>query len=384
MSQKLGAQATDQSGAALRVVLADDASDVRLLLRRSLESDGSVEVIGEASNGAEAVRLVESAKPDAVLLDLAMPVMDGLRAIPEIRRSSPKTEIVVLSAFNASKMEERAYEAGAAAFLSKASSPDAILGTLRDVSRRTRGTVRRGLTARAGRPRAERVPARQTPFVPADESEDDLLGVLCHQLGNQLTVIQGFSEMLLDGIGGTLPPDSARQFAEAIVRNAKQMSDLLATVSEVRELDQGVLQFQMVDVDVSALILDAAGALKALLGDRLLTLDLAEEAVVAADPVRIGQIFTHLVAHVAERTAGETSVVVAVTAGANQVELSVTFDGPGVPPEQRGQLFEKTGMGLYLSRGLARAHGGDLVVLPRGSGFRFVLRLPRPARAIAS
>jgi DNA-binding NarL/FixJ family response regulator len=85
-----------------RVLLADDVPEIRKLLRLTLELDGRFEVIGEAGDGAEAVRIVSSERPDVVILDLSMPVMDGFEAIPVICRSSPETKILVLSAFDVS------------------------------------------------------------------------------------------------------------------------------------------------------------------------------------------------------------------------------------------------------------------------------------------
>ncbi|MBV8296744.1 MAG: response regulator, partial [Acidimicrobiia bacterium] len=75
----------------IRVVLADDSDDVRDMLRMALEWDGRFDVVGEAGNGEEAVRLVSEHQPDAIFLDLVMPVLDGLKAIPRIRASSPET-----------------------------------------------------------------------------------------------------------------------------------------------------------------------------------------------------------------------------------------------------------------------------------------------------
>jgi YesN/AraC family two-component response regulator len=104
--------------AALRILIADDAPDIRLLLKMYL-TDTRLEVIGEATNGAEAVEMAGSEKPDAVILDLAMPVMDGLEAIPLIKKASPDTKIVVLSGFDADKMAERALGLGAETYLQK-------------------------------------------------------------------------------------------------------------------------------------------------------------------------------------------------------------------------------------------------------------------------
>lgn len=102
----------------LRVLIADDAPDIRLLLRMYL-TDSRIEVVGEATNGSEAVDMAGSHHPDAVILDLAMPVMDGLQAIPLIKEKSPDTKIVVLSGFDADRMAERALGLGAETYLQK-------------------------------------------------------------------------------------------------------------------------------------------------------------------------------------------------------------------------------------------------------------------------
>jgi YesN/AraC family two-component response regulator len=104
--------------AALRILIADDAPDIRLLLKMYL-TDSRLEVVGEATNGAEAVEMAGTEKPDAIILDLAMPVMDGLEAIPLIKKASPDTKIVVLSGFDADRMAERAMGLGAETYLQK-------------------------------------------------------------------------------------------------------------------------------------------------------------------------------------------------------------------------------------------------------------------------
>lgn len=103
----------------IRVVLADDSDDVRDMLRMALEWDGRFDIVGEASNGEEAVALVSEHKPDAVFLDLVMPVLDGLHAIPRIKESSPETKIVVLSVAASHPSSSEAMELGATAMVQK-------------------------------------------------------------------------------------------------------------------------------------------------------------------------------------------------------------------------------------------------------------------------
>jgi CheY-like chemotaxis protein len=97
----------------VRVLLVDDLSDIRLVMRLLLEADGRVEVVGEAGDGAEAVELARELHPDAVILDLRMPGMDGVQALPLIRDASPGAVVVALSALPVGPMTDRAVDLGA-------------------------------------------------------------------------------------------------------------------------------------------------------------------------------------------------------------------------------------------------------------------------------
>jgi DNA-binding NarL/FixJ family response regulator len=89
-----------------------------------------MEVIGEAKNGLEAVQLVEEHRPDVVVLDLSMPVMDGFEAIPEITRISPDTSIVMYSAHASTEIQEKAKQLGAHHFVQKGGDPMEVIGSV--------------------------------------------------------------------------------------------------------------------------------------------------------------------------------------------------------------------------------------------------------------
>ena len=115
-----------------RVVLVDDTRDLRELLCMAL-TRGGFEVVGEAGDGRQGIEVCEREHPDIVLLDLAMPVMDGIEALPDIRRSCPAALIVVLSGFGAQQMAARAMAAGADGYVQKGASLKKILGYVRDL-----------------------------------------------------------------------------------------------------------------------------------------------------------------------------------------------------------------------------------------------------------
>lgn len=113
-----------------RVVIADDVEALRGLLRLVLERDGRFEVVGEARNGRDAVTVTTEQQPDLTLLDLSMPIMDGLEALPLIRDAVPSCTVVVLSGFDADRMERRALGAGASAYLVKGIPPQELVSRL--------------------------------------------------------------------------------------------------------------------------------------------------------------------------------------------------------------------------------------------------------------
>lgn len=111
--------------AGVRVLIADDYSDMRRLLRIQLERAG-VDVVGEAADGAETVARAGELTPDVIVMDLAMPVMDGLQALPAIRAAAPDATVIVLSGFASALLEDQALAAGATRFLEKGVGMDVI------------------------------------------------------------------------------------------------------------------------------------------------------------------------------------------------------------------------------------------------------------------
>jgi len=117
----------------LRVVIADDDSVIRLLLRRIIEGSVAFVVAGEFADGEAALRSVSREHPDIVLLDLCMPGLDGLAAISRLRECSPDSRIVVLSGLSADRMEQRALDQRADAYIEKGESPARLLDRLLEV-----------------------------------------------------------------------------------------------------------------------------------------------------------------------------------------------------------------------------------------------------------
>jgi len=116
----------------MRVLLADDHQILRDGIRRGLESAGE-DVVGEADNGEEALELVRRHEPDVVIMDLSMPVLDGVSATKRITAEFPDVKVVVLTMHDDPQRTRAALEAGATAYLTKGTSFADVLDTLRKV-----------------------------------------------------------------------------------------------------------------------------------------------------------------------------------------------------------------------------------------------------------
>ncbi len=115
----------------IRVLITDDHKVVRRGLRGFLELDPELEVVGEASNGKEAVDMARRLEPDVVLMDLLMPVMDGIEATREIRKEMPDTEVVALTSVLEYASVTRAIKAGAIGYLLKNTEADELCKAIR-------------------------------------------------------------------------------------------------------------------------------------------------------------------------------------------------------------------------------------------------------------
>jgi len=114
----------------VRVLIADDQTLFRVGLARLLEEDPRVQIVGQAGDGAEAVKLAGSLRPDVVLMDLKMPNLDGIEATRQITANHPGVRVLLLTTFEADNHVIQALKAGASGYILKDSRPDSIVSSL--------------------------------------------------------------------------------------------------------------------------------------------------------------------------------------------------------------------------------------------------------------
>lgn len=113
------------------VLVCDDNATIRELLRAILSATPDLNVAGEAADGREAVLQAKRLQPQVIMLDLAIPKLSGLEALPQLRVAAPDARIVVFSGFAGETVADEAIALGAASYLEKGADPDAIVATIR-------------------------------------------------------------------------------------------------------------------------------------------------------------------------------------------------------------------------------------------------------------
>lgn len=119
----------------IRVLIADDHRGFRASLRLLCEAGGGIEVVGEAGNGAEALELARSLEPDVILMDLRMPVLDGVEATEAITRANPAARVIVLTIYSQDGRLLEALHAGALGYLLKDVEAGVLIEALRAAHR---------------------------------------------------------------------------------------------------------------------------------------------------------------------------------------------------------------------------------------------------------
>jgi two-component system, NarL family, response regulator YdfI len=182
----------------IRILIADDHDVVRDGLRLILESEDDFEVVGEAANGAEAVRLCAELNPQVVLMDLRMPGMDGLTAIKHIRQQQPDTNIVILTTYNEDALMLDGLRSGARSYLLKDTKRQVLFDTLRAAARGesllSQDVIARVVAQSGGVPTAVPKTATFGEIALTDREQEVLIGVARGERSKEIAARLGITE----------------------------------------------------------------------------------------------------------------------------------------------------------------------------------------------
>ncbi len=119
----------------IKVLLADDHTVVRQGLKALLGAEPDIEIVGEAENGRQSIQMAKELQPDVIVMDIAMPSLNGLEATRQITRAQPKTKVIILSSYSDDEYVQQLTEAGAAGYLVKQTAANELLKAIREAQR---------------------------------------------------------------------------------------------------------------------------------------------------------------------------------------------------------------------------------------------------------
>ncbi len=398
--------------ALIRILIVDDTPTIRLLFQRMFTTSGVFEVVGEAASGNEGLELARQHQPDVILLDLAMPVVNGLHAIPLMVDGCPDSLIIVLSGFSADSSGAQALALGAHAFIEKRYRPDELLRQIVDIYRskmanRMTSVVepvvvepvvaeRRGLPPPSAHERVE-APGPLIEPVPQIEPESSIRAqtsieapapVTAHDLRSPLEIVVGFSELLASAYAGQLD-DEARDMIASIVSGVHVMDGMLDGLLVHCGLDAA--EASVVEVSLDDVIHSAIKHLGPQIEGRNAAVTVDPMPWVVGDPAQLQILFQNLVANALKFVRPGDLPRVHLTAGriVDGWRITVEDNGIGILAADREQIFGMfvrlhphgdyagAGIGLATSRRIVDTHGGTIRAEenPTG-GSRFVVDLP--------
>jgi signal transduction histidine kinase len=225
-----------------------------------------------------------------------------------------------------------------------------------------------------------------------DRLKDDFMSSVTHELRTPLTSIRALAELMVDD--AEMPAEQRQQFLAIVVAETERLSRLVNQVLDMAKIESGHAEWHNSDVDLIALIRQAAQTVQEMLRERGATLVLAlpdEAPHLRADPDRLMQVLLNLLSNAAKfvPSAGGR-IELRLTVDADAATVAVQDNGPGVPAAQRALIFEKfrqggdaanrpqgTGLGLPISRQIVEHFGGRMTLRPdAGQGACFVFTLP--------
>lgn len=377
----------DQS---VKILLVDDHAPVRRGIRQLLELKTDFEIVGEGANGMEAVAQVDELDPDIVLMDMNMPIMNGVEATRTIKERHPAVKILALTAFGEMPLVAAMVKAGAAGYLLKGGSAEELIDSIHAVGR-GQGALDKEVTRGVMDDMAalyKKEQDRADTLAQLDRMKTEFVSVVSHELRTPLTSIKGSAATLRRNWRDVDDPTRV-EFLNSIDGECDRLTSIIEKILTVSGIQRGGLGlkpriFSLALVAREAL--ELAGSLTQ--GGREVRLELGD-VLASGDRQRIRDVAHSLIENALVFTSG--TVRIRVSSAGQTPKLSVMDEGPGLSQSKLQQLLEKPfiqgdssstrrvgglGLSLYVARQVLEASGGRLDVETgpdQGSSFTMVL-----------
>jgi signal transduction histidine kinase len=353
------------------------------------------EVVGEGSNGREAVAAVERHRPDIVLMDMNMPVMNGVEATREIKERHPDVKVLALTAFGDMSLVSASIKAGASGYLLKGGSSDELLNSLHAVAM-GQGALDKEVTRGVMDDVAElyrNEQQRADSLEELDRMKTEFVSVVSHELRTPLTGIKG-GIGTLQGAWAQLDDRTKLELLDRMDQQCDRLVHLVDQILTVSGIQRGGLGLAATHFSLTQVAHAAVAALLRTFPGRDVVIEAPDDVHVAGDRGRIVQATLELVKNALEFTSGP--VVVTLDSADPHARLHIADEGPGLDPDVLDRLLRQPfaqadasstrtvgglGLSLYIARQVLEASGGALEAVSSpdgGSVFTMLVPLARP------
>ncbi len=364
-----------------RVLVVDDEPDVLEITSHFLFSKGFA--VARATNGAEALQRAAESAPEVVLLDISMPVMDGVTVLGDLKRNYPATEVIMITAHAEVETAITCMKKGAYGYLMK---PLDFNHLYLDV---TRALERRRMALALDEFHKD-LELKVEELRNLNEQKNRFLGMAAHDLRNPLGSIRGFSDFLL--MGG-LDAETSKEFLQIISNASDEMLILLDDLLDISQIESGKLNLHFVNADISELVEKRAALQRITAIKKNIVIDIhAEHGLVCLmDKDRIAQVADNLISNAIKYSPEKTTVSVETAKEGGMARVTVRDEGPGIKENERHKLFaefeklsarptggeKSSGLGLAIAKKIVEAHKGEIgVESVNGNGSAFSFKIP--------
>ncbi|XHR28943.1 MAG: response regulator [Chthoniobacteraceae bacterium] len=368
-------------GGAPTILMVDDVPENLKLLAGILSRKGYK--VRPVSSGAHALRAIEKALPDLILLDITMPGMDGYGVCARLK-SDEKTEpvpVIFLSALDDPEAKVRAFQSGGVDYITKPFQAEEVLARVECQLK-----LRKLQLSLEKRNRELADINRQ--LNEANLMRDNLVQMIVHDMRSPLTVQMGFLDVLTEIVSSSLD-DTGMNCLAAARQSSVRLVNMVNSMLDVSRLESGNLPVCLTPNPLRGILSEAMALYRPILEQRQLVLELPKTLEpVHCDAYLIRRVMENLIGNALRFTNPDGVIRLTVLAGsAKEWVIKVIDDGQGIAPAHHGIIFEKfgqvgphtknsSGMGLTFCRLAIEAHGGRIGVdseLGKGSTFWFTL-----------
>ncbi|MPZ69360.1 MAG: response regulator [Actinobacteria bacterium] len=376
-------------GVGMKVLLVDDHAPIRRGIRQLLELRAEFEVVGEGSNGEEAVRQVDELEPDIVLMDMNMPVMNGADATRVIKERHPDVHVVGLTAFGEMSLVSAMVNAGAAGYLLKGGAPDELIDSLNAVAR-GQGALDKGVTKAVMDDMAEMHKKEAKAYAELDQMKSEFVSVITHELRTPLTSIKGGVHTLKRG-WNEVDEQMKLEFLDSIDRQCDRLSHMVEKILLVSGIQRGGLGLEPTVFRLDNITQEAMNVLATKSAGRTVVLDTAPVEA-TGDPKRLMEVIVALLDNALTFTEGRIDIFVGLAG--DRPYVRVKDEGPGMEQDTLDHMLQAPfiqgdssstratgglGLSLYIAKQTIAASQGRLQATTdpeRGSSFTMFLTSP--------